>query len=650
MMKTPKLLKPIGRELHKFWSPHKIETVDESRYLRERIVVVFALIFFVKLVIFSATNDLWPNTENLVPFMVYTLITAWIIAIPELFIKGRRATYLFVMDIILTLILLGDSYYIRFFGTLPVMSMLGTGGQLIADLPSWVSKLISYSDIILVLDIVFIWIHRRRRKRIDFPVIPASRLSKKARLAVALLPLVTILGIFYSDLATKLPFLYNQTSENKVVAKNIGVISTHLLDFSRNFAVAVTNLSPLDKEETITTLKEHVVKPKENKLTGSASGKRIIMIQVESLNDFNINKKVEGQEITPNINKLISGSNYFSDHYFTLGAGGTSDADFSANTSLYPLADSSVFVKYAKDNFTSLEKELKKVGYNTDAYHANSRGYWNRNTMYKSLGFDRFYASDNFKPGKTVNMGLSDNDFLSQSAGYIKASPQKSLSYLITLSSHFSFEMTKENQTLTLNRDRYTNLTYDYLQAIHYTDASLGNFFDKLKAEGLYDDSLIVLYGDHTAHYDAFTTDTARIDPESLGGKRVPLVIKLPGQTKGETIKKPSSHLDIMPTILNLVGAKATSPMFGRDLFGSAPTFFYTNTFENNYEQIYSGNIRYLNNNTFLSCSKYTDKKRTDLEISECNTLLNKRAVIDKAVSTLIKRNLFKDYLKELLR
>ncbi len=644
-MKLSKYIKSIPRELHKFWSPHKTTVVDESRYVRERIVITFALIFFVKLVIFSATNDLWPNAENLVPFLAYSLVVAWVIAIPELFIRGRRATYLFVMDIVLTLVLLGDSYYIRFFGTLPVMSMLGTGGQLIADLPSWISKLVSYSDIILILDIIFIWIHRRRRKRIDFPVIPVSRLSKKARFAVAVLPIATILAIFYSDLATKLPFFYNQTSENKVVAKNIGVISTHLLDFSRNFVVAFTNLSPLDKEETIATLKANTTKLAPNKTTGIAAGKRVIMVQVESLNDFNIGASVEKQEITPNINKLISGSNYFTNNYFTLGAGGTSDADFSVNTSLYPLADSSVFVKYAKDSFTSLEKELKKSGYNTEAYHANSRGYWNRNTMYKSLGFDRFMASDNYKPGKTVNMGLSDEDFLFQSADYIKATPTTTLSYLITLSSHFSFEMAKEYQTLTLNRDKYTSLTHDYLQAVHYTDASLGKFFEKLKADGLYNDSLIVLYGDHTAHFDGFDTDTTRIEPDSLAGKRVPLVIKLPAQTTGKRINSPSSHLDIMPTILNLVGAKPTSPMFGRDLFGSEPPFFYTNTFDDNYEQIYSENLRYLNNNTSLSCSKYVDKKRTELEIAECNTLLTKRAEIDKAVSTLIKRNLFKDYL-----
>jgi len=603
-------------------------------------------LYFAKLIFFSAVSGLWPRPENLVSFLAYNFIVVWIFIVPALFTRGKKATYLFTMDVILTLILLGDGYYLRFFGTLPVMSMLFTAGQIFTDLPTWLSKLLAYTDIVLIIDLVYIWLYRRKRNRLDITITPKSNLLLVQKLVVAILPLVLVSVLFYNDFTEKLPFLYNRTYENKAVAKNIGLFGAHFLDFSRNFVNALSPLTPSQKQATISTIHENSIKPVSNALTGTAAGKRIIMIQVESLGNSLVDTKVEGQEITPNINKLATASHYFANNYYTLGAGYTSDTDFSANTSLYPLTDSSVFVKYGKQDFTSLEKELKKIGYTADAYHGNSRGYWNRDTAYKSLGFDHFYASDNYRPGETINMGLSDMDFLNQTVDYLKKSPTKSLSYILTLTSHFSFEMPKNEQTLTLKEDKYSALTANYLEAIHYTDRALGTFFEKLKVAGLYDDSIIVLYGDHKAKYDAFTADGVTIDPNTVNGKKVPLIIKFPRETTGDKSNSPSTLLDIMPTVLNLVGAKPTSPMFGRDLFGISAPFIYTSTFEDNIEQVISSDLRYSNTGTEENCTSYSETENKTVDLATCGNLIEKRNKVDSAISNLIKHNLFDDYLK----
>lgn len=627
-------------------SHNEQKTDTMKQYRREFVILIFVGLYFAKIIFFSAVSGLWPRPENLVSFLAYNLVVVWLIATPALFTSGKKATYLFIMDVVLTLILLGDGYYLRFFGTLPVMSMLFSGGQIITDLPTWLSKLLSYTDLVLILDLIYIWFYRRKRSRLDLTITPTSRLSLAQKLVIAILPLILVGGLFGSDLAEKFPFLYNRTFENKEVAKNIGLFGAHFLDFSRNFVTALSPLNPSQKQATLATIRENSIKPINNTLTGTAAGKRIIMIQVESLGSSLVDTKVEGQEITPNINKLLSSSHYFANNYFTLGAGYTSDTDFSANTSLYPLTDSSVFVKYGKQDFTSLEKELKKLGYQADAYHANSRGYWNRDTVYKSLGFDHFYASDNYKSGAIINMGLSDADFLTQTVDYLKKSPTKSLSYVVTLTSHFSFEIPKSEQTLSLTKDKYSTLTANYLQAIHYTDSALGSFIEQLKTNGLYEDSIIVLYGDHKAKYDAFTADGGNIDPNTANGKKVPLMIKLPGETTGDRSNTPSTLLDIMPTLLNLVGAKPTSPMFGRDLFSDEKPFIYTSTFEDNYEQVISSDLKYLNTGAKESCISYNGLAQKTEGTASCDKLLEKRNQVDGAISTLIKHNLFNDYLK----
>jgi phosphoglycerol transferase MdoB-like AlkP superfamily enzyme len=108
-----------------------------------------------------------------------------------------------------------------------------------------------------------------------------------------------------------------------------------------------------------------------------------------------------------------------------------------------------------------------------------------------------------------------------------------------------------------------------YLEDINYVDRVLGKFFDKLKQEGLYNDSLIVAYGDHVPVLPAFSAGTIKYDPDTVQGKEVPLFIKLPNQTVGQTHPQKGTHLDIMPTVLDLVGAKTNQLMFGQSLFAN---------------------------------------------------------------------------------
>ena len=96
-------------------------------------------------------------------------------------------------------------------------------------------------------------------------------------------------------------------------------------------------------------------------------------------------------EITPNLNRLIEKSIYFNNYYCETGLGGTSDAEFLANTSLYPIKAGSVYMKYPGNDYCSLPKIMKNLGYSTIAMHAYKPGFWNRSVMYPNLGFDEFY-------------------------------------------------------------------------------------------------------------------------------------------------------------------------------------------------------------------------------------------------------------------
>ena len=115
----------------------------------------------------------------------------------------------------------------------------------------------------------------------------------------------------------------------------------------------------------------------------SAKGKNLIIVQVEALQQFVIDKTVMGQEITPNLNKLIKSSAYFNNYFYQIAAGGTSDAEFMSNNSLYPAPSGAAFFFYANNNYLSLPKALVKNGYETAALNGYYETFWNRNIMYK---------------------------------------------------------------------------------------------------------------------------------------------------------------------------------------------------------------------------------------------------------------------------
>ena len=127
-------------------------------------------------------------------------------------------------------------------------------------------------------------------------------------------------------------------------------------------------------------------------LFGKYKGKNVIMVQLEAFQNFVIGQKINGQEVTPNMNKLLGESMYFKNFYHQTSQGRTSDADLAANASLQPLITGSVFIRYAQHQYDSMPSTLKDNGYTTSVFHAYDGGFWNRNAMYQTLKYDTFYS------------------------------------------------------------------------------------------------------------------------------------------------------------------------------------------------------------------------------------------------------------------
>jgi phosphoglycerol transferase MdoB-like AlkP superfamily enzyme len=538
----------------------------------QHLVLFFTITISLKLIFFSTyvIRVTWAQ-DQYNQGIFFSFLTAALIFAPIYFIRKHKNVYVVVLAFVLSIILFLDTIYFSYFESLPTVGLLGSVGQ-VKDIGPAIIDIYQWNYLLYLVDVMVIIIFLRPITRF-FRKLRETRGHVKSSIIMPIIITVAFLWLltnqFYVIGINRLSETFNRGFDTKTSAQLYGVLGAHVIDITRFIKQELTHPSAEQEQAIINWVKDNKPAQAKSKFTGVAAKKNVIMIQVESLGGFVINQKVNGKEITPNLNKLIQNSQFFPENRFMIGAGHTSDADFVANTSYFPLPDAAIFVRYGQGDFTSLPKTLLANGYSTFAYHGFNRNFWNRNVALESLGYQKFYAADNFPNEIKINMGLNDGDFLSSTADYIKKQPKPSLNYVITLTSHVPFEITNLTKDLGVNPADYPQQVGGYLENINYTDRMLGKFFEKLKTDGLYDDSLIVIYGDHTPVLPAFNAGSINYDPSTVQGKEVPLFFKLPTSSNipAKTFPKQATNLDIAPTILDLLGVKTNQLMFGQSLF-----------------------------------------------------------------------------------
>ncbi|MCM3718482.1 LTA synthase family protein [Fictibacillus phosphorivorans] len=332
-----------------------------------------------------------------------------------------------------------------------------------------------------------------------------------------------------------------------------------------------------DKINEIKGIKE--IPDSERKYFGAAKDCNLILIQFESMQDFPIGLKMDGKEVTPNMNKLIKNSFYFNNLYQQTGAGNTSDAEFIANTSFYPAGMVATSTFFEKKAFPSMPKRLQKEGYETFTLHADKIDFWNRVELYPSLGFNKYYALDFFGKEDLIGLGPSDEVLINKGMSLLKnlhAKNKPFYAHFISMTSHHPYEIPPEKKVFELPAKYKGSIVGKYIQAINYNDMVLGKFIDQLKKEGIWENTVLAFYGDHMGmHHTMFKERDPELLKELLGHEytkidrfNVPFMITAPGVTDdGMTSDQLAGQLDIMPTLANLLGISLKDHVhFGQDL------------------------------------------------------------------------------------
>lgn len=307
---------------------------------------------------------------------------------------------------------------------------------------------------------------------------------------------------------------------------------------------------------------------------GQASGKNLIVLQVESLQEPIVNLRIDGQDVMPNLRKLAAEHLYFPNVIDQTDEGRTSDAEWMMLTSQMPAAEGAAAFVNSGNHLVSLPSVLAEHGYQSLSAVAFQPGFWNRRVMHPNYGFFRSYFANDFAPGERIGWGLNDRDFLLQMTPRLAAVRQPFAAWLITLSLHAPFEEFPDSaRAINLGRWEHTRFG-NYLHGMNYFDRALGEFMDSLSRAGLLDQSVLAIIGDHSAglrwdsevaHTLGFSNDLAHWTM----AERVPLMIRAPGDHP-ETVTKTIGQVSFAPTVLGLLGIDPSPlPYVGRNALGN---------------------------------------------------------------------------------
>ncbi|MFS0863591.1 LTA synthase family protein [Fredinandcohnia sp. 179-A 10B2 NHS] len=492
------------------------------------------------------------------------------LAIAFLFTGKRRHVAFVTIHFLLSFVLFANIMYYRFFTdfiTLPVLMQTKNFG----DLGGSTLALFEAYDILYFIDVI-----------IGIVIILSGAFSLKGTIRKR-----TVASVFVSAILLFMgnlhlaeedrPELLTRSFDRNYLVKYLGMYNYHIYDAIQTAKSSSQRV--LADSDDITEIENYTkanFSQRNEELFGQAKGMNVVYLELESFQTFVLDYKLHGEEVTPFLNSLTRDEStfYFPNFFHQTAQGKTSDSEFILDNSIYGLPQGAVFMTKAQNTYQAFPAILKGNGYESASFHGNYKTFWNRENMYKAFGYEHFFDAEYYEmtPENTINYGLNDKPFFEQSMPLLNSLPEPFFAKFITLTNHHPFVLKEEDVTLAPG-DFGSKTVNQYFQTARYMDEAIEEFFGYLKESGLYDNTMVVLYGDHYGISENHNKAMAKvlgkeITPfENAQLQRVPLFIHIPA-AEGKQVETYGGQIDVRPTILHLLGIETEEYIeFGSDLF-----------------------------------------------------------------------------------
>ena len=303
-------------------------------------------------------------------------------------------------------------------------------------------------------------------------------------------------------------------------------------------------------------------------LTFSVPPRNVVIILSESFNAQFIGALGCPYNATPMFDRLAQRGMLF-ENFFSQGSH-THQGLFVTMCSFPNLPGFEFLMKHSlgQQPFRSLQRVLREDGFSSSYIYNGCFTWDNQQGFFRNQGMEYFVGRDDFVRPKHFDptWGVSDEDMFARSIQELNrlTATGRVLALLQTLSNHAPYQLPPPAPFADLKGPAYL---YDRLNGIRYADWAMGAFFDAAALQPWYSNTLFVVLGDHAFHYESIPLEM------DLRVYHVPLLLYYPRDASlaGKRWARVASQVDVLPTIVGLLGLTNAHQAWGRDVFRLAP-------------------------------------------------------------------------------
>lgn len=522
--------------------------------LWDKTAIIFAVGIFLTFVAFDV---IWCMDTTFASFSFFETYATKIIATLALAgvyaLTRCRWAQIVVMALLDVLLVANLMYFRTYYSAIPASSYLEAGN--LADFKASVTDSLRWADIVLPLITIATAVMAFRSKTTKRQPLTAVLKWWAAPLAgfVLLLTGVNLCkGGFHKSLCSVRQSAYLCSADAPIFSV-FGCIWYDITD-------AAEPITPEKQAE----IERWLASQPKHQPADSVTEKRsnLLIVFAESLESWVLEKKVDGKEITPCLNRLLKEkSTLYAPNVLTQVKGGRSiDAQLMICSGLLPLMSGTYSSLYYDNTFYTLQKAMRGL--------KHSRSYlltidkvstWNQGAVARSFGTDTIISYHDFKMTEAfgTHKRIGDASFFQQCREKIERGevwkPGESVyMQFVTYSGHAPFKLPDHLRTITFPASIPEKVA-DYMTTAHYTDKAIGDFVAYLKTLPQYKETIVVIVGDHEglASYRQELVDNPACRGLVSDKQLTPFIVL--NSPVGMRYDKFMGQIDIYPTLLNLM-------------------------------------------------------------------------------------------------
>ena len=522
--------------------------------LWDKTAIIFAVGIFLTFVAFDV---IWCMDTTFASFSFFETYATKIIATLALAgvyaLTRCRWAQIVVMALLDVLLVANLMYFRTYYSAIPASSYLEAGN--LADFKASVTDSLRWADIVLPLITIATAVMAFRyktTKRQPLTAVLKWWAAPLAGFALLLTGVNLCKGGFHKSLRSVRQSAYLCSADAPIFSV-FGCIWYDITD-------AAEPITPEKQAEIERWLASQPKHQPANSVTEKRSN--LLIVFAESLESWVLEKKVDGKEITPCLNRLLKEkSTLYAPNVLTQVKGGRSiDAQLMICSGLLPLMSGTYSSLYYDNTFYTLQKAMRGL--------KHSRSYlltidkvstWNQGAVARSFGTDTIISYHDFKMTEAfgTHKRIGDASFFQQCREKIERGevwkPGESVyMQFVTYSGHAPFKLPDHLRTITFPAS-IPEKAADYMTTAHYTDKAIGDFVAYLKTLPQYKETIVVIVGDHEglASYRQELVGNPACRGLVSDKQLTPFIVL--NSPVGMRYEKFMGQIDIYPTLLNLM-------------------------------------------------------------------------------------------------